>query len=344
MLTRSQSKKNKLPDVVVNSGQPVQFMMSSFNRISSFKYNKQSNQDFQITPFDVNVQNEPFFSEEQLNKSDVSFKRTIINSELINNLGRNTNKIKLEKQRHLLSKKFRSNWTKEEEISFLAICLIHEHFNKKIKLSYLTQLLITKNYSQFYQHFYKKRKVLSNFYKIFFSFFDCSNINNVELLEYTLEELFNILKSNLLNDSFIRNFTENVKDKNTIKFFQNIFSCHTFIPTLFIDRTLSQSSNKKENYETSPLSINKQYKLSSDGKRLSSFKNNLKNNNLDYSNKKICDFKIKHIKVNMEEDFYEKIRSISSYNKTVILDNNFLVNYIISKFKSSGESLKSNKS
>lgn len=307
----------------------------------------------------------------------------------------------------LTKKYFKSTWDKEEEVSVFAVYLLYKLLDEKIKFSYISRLITTKNSSQIYQHLYRQKNSFELFSKVFFCFFECKKINNQDYMEFTLEQLFGIFKINIMNSEFIKFFFENVTDKKCLKFVRNIYEYLTFEPKLYISgKKLKFSNQINENlqdveaveagdensliaqeleifspinkispekkkfglcdsnakFESPLLKICDYDNLNSIEGELNKYisnsffncqnantirsENNINsinsinntgnlnpNINKDYSNKEICNFKIKNMSLKIEGETYEKLKSFSSSSKSLVIDDNFFVNYLISKFK-----------
>lgn len=295
----------------------------------------------------------------------------------------------------LTKKYFKSTWDKEEEVSVFAVYLLYKLLDEKIKFSYISRLITTKNSSQIYQHLYRQKNSFELFSKVFFCYFECKKINNQDYMEFTLEQLFGIFKINIMNSEFIKFFFENVTDKKCLKFVRNIYEYLTFEPKLYISGKKSKFSNQineilqaqDENsliaqeleifspinkispdkkkfdlcdsnakFESPLLKISDYDNLKSTEGELNKYisnsffncenantiksDNNINNTgnlnpniNIDYSNKEICNFKIKNMSLKIEGETYEKLKSFSSSSKSLVIDDNFFINYLISKFK-----------
>jgi hypothetical protein len=391
-------KKNKKPRPVVSAFAPnemteqINFSENKFNLSNSLSKNYCKNNFF-------NYNKESFLNNEvNLNNLTIkSFNGDIYNlDEDLNNLDNviiEKNLVSPFSGASLSKKNFRSTWDKEEEVSLLAVYLLFKLLEEKIKFSYISRLITTKNSSQVYQHLYRQKNSFDLFSKVFFCYFECKKINNEDYLEYTLEQLFNIFKINIMNSEYIKFFFENVTDKKCLKFVRNIYSYLTFEPKLYINgkkyekrikentqAQLVQNENnythehelfspikkisprkKKNSYSdskhkfASPLmKLNQdEYFNSTEGEINKLISNNFLdcqnlntinnvNNNTsnlttyfqeDYSNKLICNFKIKNMSLKIEGETYEKLKSFSSSSKNLVIDDNFFVNYLISKFK-----------
>jgi hypothetical protein len=295
MQSRPTSKKRKFFKVSKSLKNSIKNnnLQNSFIKVSSM-YNKFfQEKDLYVSPFNANLPNDFYFTREnKLTMSNNSKKNSSSNSNSHPSQHSHPSQSKFtlnlnlhnsyQNRNHITTSNFdadapntidiqnnldnlnnftydkvplRSQWNIEDEVNFLTVATIHQLCSGKIKITNLAPLVHSKTYKQFYSHFYRFKKVVEIFLKLFFSYFDSSQINSQDIMDYTLEELFNILKNNILEASFIKYIGDNTYDKKIMKYFQNIFSYSTFKPKFYITtrkkkakkNLLKQICNNNEN-------------------------------------------------------------------------------------------------
>lgn len=375
MITRSKQNNSEKKEVfqIAKEGSPQ-------NKINKPRRKPKSPRGFYITPFDgrdINSNipldnNETIFSPENLEKIKLTsgdFKGQIFNESVANTNSKldEANKhlngnLKLKKKREV------ALWSTDEEISFLSIILIFKLFKRKITMRTLHSLIMSKTLKQLTSHYQSHKKVVDEFANFFFYYFNCEKINNVNIVEFTLEELFIIFKNNILDKNFTAYFNENMQSKRCIKFFQKIYSYIIFEPKYIITNSANVHLNNDDSNKGLTLQENNITPLmkcspskNSNGSKVnfSKFKSSSSNpsdrsnqgSNISKSNKpnlqsynsqlireivnsNYNSSKYKNMRIKVESSIYEKFQNFSSDAKNLIVDDNFIIQFLISQFKS----------
>jgi hypothetical protein len=218
-------------------------------------------------------------------------------------------------------------WTKREEISFIAMCLIHIVSCGNIKLVDLLNFIPSRTKKQFYRHYYGNKSNIKNFSDIFLEFYKLQKEVNLKKNSNQILEMFGFISKNLFDKGFIKYFNEKVDDEKCQKYFENIHAYITFEPRAYIKPPKSE-----RDFYNSPLP-----KIFS-SKRNSS-KEIFKNSNINKSSSEriLSSFKLEeelsvsNLTFKIEEKLFNKLCAISS-SEDLIFDDSFLLEYALKEF------------
>lgn len=272
----------------------IRLSYSSFKRFSSIPKNRIFENEVNISSFNPILTKETDKTPENIQNSNNT---PTYNNNLIDNTNNIIEFSKNTKKRHEETQQFITNWSNDDEFSFLAIYLLSLMVKTRIKLTKLVKLLSSRPYSQFYNHKFNYKVTLSNFVAIFKKFYGDYLISQNPLLIIYDEEYANLLQK-LKNEEFKK---------------------------FCLRETETEHVNQKlVNY------VNKLFKLN-----LLTFKaknilipknsNSIEENFKEYGT--LYKIPINKINIKIDMSFYEKLKSFSSGN-TLIIDNNLICNYL----------------